>query len=135
MKRLLNWIFLQLDKQLYANILDKRLTLFLSTGQRNAWIEVNLYGKVFVRRSVRAVGMDELFSALDIAAIEFKPTYRGKGFFKKTLKVFEKNARQIGLSALYVECIHEPRLHAHLLRQGFKEMPIDKSSVYRRIKT
>lgn len=134
MKRLLTWLVKLIDRKLYGDYLAKGLFAFLVSSQKQTWIEIEPYGKVYVRRSVRAVAMHELFSALDIAAIEFKEKYRGQGFFKVTLKIFEKFARQHDISAIYVECIHEPRLHAYLLRQGFKQMPIDGSSVYRRIK-
>jgi GNAT superfamily N-acetyltransferase len=131
----MNWAILQLDKHTYGKHLTLAVFAYLISNQRNTWIEIEPYGKIYIRRSVRAVSMGELFSALDISAIEFKPKYRSKGFFKLTLKIFEKMARQHNLQSLYVECIHEPRLHAYLLRQGFKEMPIDRSSVYRRIIT
>lgn len=92
----------------------------LSPRDNRAWIREK-HIDVYVRKSTRIIN-DEIFLALDLAAIQVDENMRGKGIFSKFLNRFENVAKSSN-RIVYVESILEPKLEKFLLKRGYKKVP------------
>jgi len=99
-----------------------------------AWIDVvNVHGQgrfrswllstdemgIYVRKSIyRSYGQD--YTVLNLANIQVRRDYQGRGLFTAFLDFALRNAPWDGVR---VECVHNPRLAAWLLRRGWVRDP------------
>lgn len=91
------------------------LTSFLTSKQRNAWINHPDFFGLYVRRSTRLID-NSRESCFDVAAIEAVQTNQGAW---RSL-VEELSTRLPGM-ILFVECVHNEQFADYLLRTGFQK--------------
>lgn len=90
----------------------------------NAWVREPGFKSLYVRKSRRFLGGITRVKRLDIASVEaVRP---GAGCFTALVR----RLLQQGIP-LYIECVHNERFAAKLLRMGFKLSPSDSNSLYR----
>jgi len=91
-------------------------------GRRNAHIDLQGKGRLYVRRSVRYLG-NEAGYALDLADITVNEDCRGYGVFSATLHAVEIAAAKLGCTYVYVQSIQNPIVRGTLERRGYLPRP------------
>lgn len=89
-------------------------------GVRNLWLQDDTM-KVYVRKGFHILSQGQRVSVtLDIAAVEVEEEKRGQGYWNEFLtKAHEMNP----WDATFIECVHNPRLAASLIRHGWINVP------------
>ena len=88
---------------------------------------------MYVRKSKRLNIAPAGRTVFDLAVVEVDEKYRGRGVFKHFLVTLRQRLPRG--SILFVECVNNERLLAHLLKRGFVPEAdyAECRSVYRRI--
>ena len=97
------------------------LIYFLSRSSNNAWIYCDRY-TIYVRKTMHYVKDLGLVRTFDIANINLIEGLRGRGGFTLLLEHIEEvlKMHETQIPYIYVESVHNERLYAYLLRNGFK---------------
>lgn len=107
-----------MEKTVMTDSIVDRIVSFI-TGhffRRNALMKVGTF-EFYVRRTTRVLQSNS-YPVLDLARIE--NTNPGHGAFKTILAELEKRLpAECNTLAIYVECVHNERLGAFLVKQGY----------------
>lgn len=94
---------------------------FVIKNARNQWVH-GLIGSAYLRKSIRC-NDDRIIHVLDIASVEIREAFRGKGHFTDFLDYITELAHYYGYDAVLVENVLSPRLAAFMSKQdGFKKI-------------
>lgn len=104
-----------------------RLTLFLNKGPSifSRTIEIkDKYMTVYLRVFRRHMGISlplKLVNTIEIARVDVKPQYQGKGLYRHLLQVVDNYNDEF---CIYIENVQLPEHHSIYERRGFELVPV-----------
>ena len=116
------------------NIITGELQQFIEgSALRNKWFNLPC-GKLYARKGRRYINQ-EMTTAFDIATVEWKEKYRGKGYFKKLIEHLDGNVSE---TYLYVENVFDEWLKEYFRKNDWIEIKTDElldepRSFYRKV--
>jgi hypothetical protein len=100
---------------------------FISSGRRNAWLDLGRTGELYVRNGQRfnLSGPEQLDRTFEIANISITERHRGKGWFKRYLRMLGEVQQSKTFPIqdfVVIESVQNPNLLRHLNSRGWLGM-------------